>query len=482
MSALFTASVSVMFLLSAGKHSDTESRQSSRTDKKPASHLTAGCGDKEMIKSEMYSRISSFFGSDKFRVINEEAFVIVVGLGGVGSHAANMLIRSGVMDIRVIDFDQVTLSSLNRHAMASLADVGKPKAEVMKRRINEIAPWCRVDAVVEMFKGDEAARLLNGSPTYVLDCIDDVVTKAELITYCVRNNIQVLTSMGAGGKADPTRLRVSPLSDCMNDPLASKIKWKLKKHGVSAEDVMSVFSIEKPAVDLLPLDDEQVAAPQDFGTVDYLRLRVMPVLGTSPAIFGQAMASKILCSLADQEYNGEVCERMSKGLKHKLTQVLRAIEKRRFGTWEEVDVDDDDIEFIIAQVWGSRCAVTGRRFGGHAPLQLVRWRRDLPPTIDNLVLMTKPLVEKVELHDKACPTERAPTCFDKEVTQRIEGRLAWARKIVRMDSLTADNMAAASATGTLLSRGAAIWTLANVAILILTSAATGYVVGKAAAS
>ena len=191
-----------------------------------------------MIKSEMYSRISSFFGSDKFRAINEGAFVIVIGLGGVGSHATNMLIRSGITNIRVVDFDQVTLSSLNRHAMACLSDVGKPKAEVIKRHIREIAPGCKVDAVVEMFKGDEAERLLSGSPAYVLDCIDDVVTKAELIAYCVKNGIRVLTSMGAGGKADPTRLRISPLSDCMNDPLASKIKWKLKKHGVNPEDVM----------------------------------------------------------------------------------------------------------------------------------------------------------------------------------------------------------------------------------------------------
>lgn len=381
-----------------------------------------------VIKEEMYSRISSFFGENYGSIT--ESFVVIVGLGGVGSHATNMLVRSGVTNIRVIDFDQVTLSSLNRHAMATLSDVGKPKAEVMKRRIQEVAPWCRVDSVVEMFKGTEANRLLQGAPTFVLDCIDDVTTKAELIAYCLKNDLRVITSMGAGGKADPTRLRVSPLSDCMNDPLASKIKWKLKKHGVSAEEVMSVFSIEKPTVDLLPLDAEQAANPQDFGTMDYLRVRVMPVLGTSPAIFGQALASKVLCTLAKQEFAGEVCERMSKNLKHKLLQTLRSIEMRRFGSSEQVDIDDEDIEFMIAQVWGSRCAITGRRFGGHAPLMLVRWDRDAPPCLDNLVLMTKPHAEKVEAGDKE---HRVPACFEADVKARIEDRLAWARTVAGSD-------------------------------------------------
>jgi len=105
----------------------------------------------------------------------------------------------------------------------------------------------------------------------------------------------------------------------------------LKKHGIAAEDVTGVFSNEKPCVELLQLSEEQAAAPAEFGTVDYLRLRVMPVLGTSPALFGQAMASKVLCSLGQTEYVPESCERMSKNLKHKLKQTCRSWEGRRFG-------------------------------------------------------------------------------------------------------------------------------------------------------
>lgn len=248
----------------------------------------------------------------------------MVGLGGVGSHCAHMLCRSGVGKLRIIDFDQVTLSSLNRHAVASLEDVGKSKAQVLREKLLSIVPWCNIEAFAEMFIMSQADVLLADKPDFVIDCIDDINTKAELIAYCQLHNLPVITSMGAGGKSDPTRIRIAALSDCINDPLAQKMKWKLKKHHqVNAENVLSVFSIEKPVVTLLPLDDEQKNAPQDFGVVDYLRLRVMPVLGTSPSIFGQALASHILCQLGNKPYEPEVCERMSKNLKHKLRQVFK---------------------------------------------------------------------------------------------------------------------------------------------------------------
>jgi len=442
----------------------------------------SGSDTPESIRKEMYSRICSFFGEEKFRHICD-AFVIVVGLGGVGSHAINMLVRSGVRRVRIIDFDQVTLSSLNRHSLAALGDVGRSKAAVLKERLLAVAPWIEVDAVAEMFVASEADRLLAGEPTYVLDCIDDVNTKAELIAYCVKNELPMLTSMGAGGKSDPTRLRVAQLSDCINDPLASKIKWKLKKHGVRADQVTAVFSNEKPCVDLLALSEEQKAAPQDFGAVDYLRLRVMPVLGTSPAIFGQAMASKVLCAMGGKEYQGESCEHMSKNLKHKLLQTCRAAEKRRFDTADRsVGLDDDDIEFVVGQVWGSRCAVTGKRFGGHQPLVMVRWRRDQGPTPDNLVLMVASSAKQVEEEDAAAQEQGLNTphcaCFPPEVLAKIESRLSWARAALHgagADSISVDGPWDVSVAG---ARGLNLWVAAAA---IAGGFAAGYAsaVGKA---
>ena len=116
-------------------------------------------------------------------------------MGGVGSHAANMLVRSGIEKIRLIDFDQVSLSSLNRHAVASMEDVGQSKADIMAKKLNVIVPWCKITAVTQMFKAIDAHLLLNDGPCFVLDCIDDVSTKADLISYCIKNDINVLTSM-----------------------------------------------------------------------------------------------------------------------------------------------------------------------------------------------------------------------------------------------------------------------------------------------
>lgn len=195
------------------------------------------------IKDELFSRVRAFFGETEYANL-EHSFVIVVGLGGVGSHAANMLVRSGIKKIRLVDFDQVSLSSLNRHAVATMEDVGLSKAEVMRKKLLKVVPWCNIEAETEMFKKESAERLLEGNPCIVLDCIDDVSTKAELIAHCVKNNIKVLTSMGAGGKADPTRLRISALADCINDPLASKIKWKLKKHQVCIGYLVCVTYLE----------------------------------------------------------------------------------------------------------------------------------------------------------------------------------------------------------------------------------------------
>lgn len=373
------------------------------------------------IKEELTSRVKSFFGKEKFELL-EDRFVIVVGLGGVGSHAANMLVRSGIRRIRLIDFDQVTLSSLNRHAVANLGDVGISKPEAIRRHFRKIVPWCEVEAVTEMFREDNAAELLEGNPDYVLDCIDDVKTKAELLAYCTLNNIKVLTSMGAGGKSDPTRLRIGTLADCVKDPLASKIRWSLKKQNISPDAVLTVYSVEKPVVSLLPLSDEQRDNPEEFGAVEHIRLRVLPVLGTSPAIFGQSMASYVLTSLADMPYSPEPGDRLSKNVKHRVRQKLNTTEKRLYGSCEELDLDEDDLEFIIQQTWGSRCAVTGMRMGGGSLNLLVRWDPTLPPVPYNLVFVQPKHAEAI----MASPVGgRGVDYIDLETKERIENRLKW---------------------------------------------------------
>lgn len=117
-----------------------------------------------------------------------------------------MLVRSGVGKIRLIDFDQVTLSSLNRHAVATLADVGTPKVFALRKHLEQVAPWVDIEVRNELWNKEKGDALLTGEPTIVIDCIDNMETKVDLLHYCHSRGIQVISSMGAGCKSDPTRV------------------------------------------------------------------------------------------------------------------------------------------------------------------------------------------------------------------------------------------------------------------------------------
>ena len=184
---------------------------------------------------------------------------------------------------------------------------------------------------------------------------------------------------------------------------------------------MALYSSEKPLKSLLPLTEEQASSPSDFGAVDYIRLRIMPVLGTSPAIFGQAMASYALCQLTSCPYLPQAMEPMSKNLQHKMLSGLMKNELLRFQDKSSVDLDEDDLEFVVHQMWRGRCAVTDRRIGGNTALVLTRWRENQPPNALNLVLLAPHLA--AELCHKS--TEE---CFGREVCQRIEARIDWAKQ------------------------------------------------------
>jgi tRNA threonylcarbamoyladenosine dehydratase len=174
--------------------------------------------DQEIVQEQL-SRNYLFFGDESMDKIRK-SFVVIVGLGGVGSHAAVMLARSGVEHIRLIDFDQVTLSSLNRHASATRKDVGISKVLAIKNHLTEIVPHAKIEAFQQLFDINTAQNLLSGKPDFVLDCIDNLETKVDLIAYCLQNKIKILASMGAGAKSDPSRIQIADLSDTFEDPLA----------------------------------------------------------------------------------------------------------------------------------------------------------------------------------------------------------------------------------------------------------------------
>jgi tRNA threonylcarbamoyladenosine dehydratase len=189
--------------------------------------------------------------------------------------------------------------------VATRADVGTPKVVAMKNHLLEILPSAKIEAYVELFNLQAAPRLLEGKPDFVLgifstdaDCIDHLQTKAELIHYCLSNGIKIMSSMGAGAKADPSRIQVADISDTYEDALARATRRILKTLGCDAK-VPVVYSTERPGdVKLLPLDESKVEEADQYSSLPTFRSRILPVLGTIPALFGNAMASYVVTELA----------------------------------------------------------------------------------------------------------------------------------------------------------------------------------------
>ncbi|WP_313055755.1 tRNA cyclic N6-threonylcarbamoyladenosine(37) synthase TcdA [Pseudomonas lopnurensis] len=157
------------------------------------------------------------------------AHVAVVGIGGVGSWAAEALARSGVGEISLFDLDDVCITNTNRQIHALEGAVGKPKVDEMAARIRAINPACRVHAVPDFVTRDTMADYITEALDCVVDCIDSVAAKAALIAWCKRRKIQIIATGGAGGQIDPTQIQVADLNKTYNDPLAAKVRSTLRR-------------------------------------------------------------------------------------------------------------------------------------------------------------------------------------------------------------------------------------------------------------
>ncbi|MNC36567.1 tRNA threonylcarbamoyladenosine dehydratase [compost metagenome] len=197
-----------------------------------------------------FSRTELAVGPEGLDILKNST-VAVLGIGGVGSIAAEALARSGVGRIIMIDKDVVDITNINRQIHALLSTVGKPKAELMKNRIADINPEC--DAIaLKMFYTEETYEELFKYPLdYVLDASDTVSYKIHLIKECLKRKIPIISSMGAANKMDPSRFQVADISKTTVDPIARVIRQKLRKDGIH-KGVKVVFSTEEP---LLPRED-----------------------------------------------------------------------------------------------------------------------------------------------------------------------------------------------------------------------------------
>ncbi|WP_010498706.1 tRNA threonylcarbamoyladenosine dehydratase [Paenibacillus elgii] len=191
-----------------------------------------------------FSRTELAIGPEGLEVMKNST-VAVLGIGGVGSIAAEALARTGVGRIIMIDKDVVDITNVNRQIHALMTTVGQPKAELMRDRILQINPEC--DAIaLRMFYTEETYEQLFEYPLdYVLDASDTISYKIHLIKQCLQRKIPLISSMGAANKMDPTRFQVADISKTSVDPMARVIRHKLRKEGIK-KGVKVVFSTEEP--------------------------------------------------------------------------------------------------------------------------------------------------------------------------------------------------------------------------------------------
>ncbi|MBP3431337.1 MAG: ThiF family adenylyltransferase [Clostridia bacterium] len=164
----------------------------------------------------------------------EKARVAIIGVGGVGGAATTMLARAGIGNFTLVDFDVVDETNINRQFVANINTVGKLKTEVMASQIHEINPKCNVKIVSERLTVENLAKIFDESFDFVVDAIDSVQDKVELITYCVTNNIKIVSAMGSGNRVGIPNFIVTDIFKTFNDGLAKVMRKKLRERGISA--------------------------------------------------------------------------------------------------------------------------------------------------------------------------------------------------------------------------------------------------------
>jgi tRNA A37 threonylcarbamoyladenosine dehydratase len=405
----------------------------------------------------------------------------------------------------------ITVSSLNRHAVATMADVGLPKSIVLANHLRLICPdttMLILDPIVRMVTGnpDIDGNILDPPSTstsssggcwdVVIDAIDDVPTKTLLIAHFAKQQQQdgggprILSCMGAGGKADPTRIHISDLRSACRDPLAATVRQRLRLLGkkeakqnngtiksiidgsgvtnggwLSCLDDESrlavIYSSEQTVAKLADITPEQKTdGTHNFGSVDNMRVRILPVLGTMPAIMGQALAAMALCELGGKAFTPMNAERVGRNVRHRLYQHLKSREKKledRFSHSSSssssmvttpalegggsttvngelnsnnnkysnniyvgpIMIDPDDVEYIMSELWKNQCAISGDRLG--TTLELHRWDRSRPAMPNNLVLLSAKTATKFEDDFEKFGDGRLGV--DEAIRRRVDARL-----------------------------------------------------------
>ena len=212
----------------------------------------------------------------------KNAHVMVVGLGGVGSFAAEFLARAGVGTMTIVDGDIVDITNINRQLPALHSTVGQPKVTIVGDRLMDINPELKLIRIQEFLSPERAYELVTPQYDYVLDCIDSITPKLNLLMSARRQKVKIISNMGAGGKYEASKVKVADISKTEYCPLAKTVRKRLRKEGIS-KGVKVVFSTEEPDQTSLKMTDGTNFKKSFFGTNSWM-----------PALFGLHSAETVV--------------------------------------------------------------------------------------------------------------------------------------------------------------------------------------------
>ncbi len=248
---------------------------------------------------QRFGGISRLYGEGALNKLKER-HVCVIGLGGVGSWAVEALARSGVGSLTLIDFDEICLTNTNRQLPALSGTVGKKKGQVMAQRVADVNPDCHCQIIEDFVTTHTIADYLSADRgyDYVIDAIDSIKFKSEIVYFCKRNKIPVITTGGAGGVTDPLTIKVADLSRTYNDALAAKVRSRLRTEFGYTRNRKRRFGVE------CVFSSQQRLYPKADGSVSYQKPGIHGVsldcrfsYGSASfvtAVFGFVAASRVV--------------------------------------------------------------------------------------------------------------------------------------------------------------------------------------------
>ena len=236
-----------------------------------------------------FHRLDILFGTEATNRL-ATASVVIFGLGGVGSFAAEALIRGGVGRLTLVDFDTIDITNMNRQLHATVDTIGRSKVQVMAERCRSINPDAKIEPIQDFFTADNSNEMLDRGYDYVLDCIDHVTAKLTLIEECRHKGLPIIASMGAANKIDPTKIQVADLADTQGCRLARIVRRELRKRNIE-QGIKVVYSTEL----FSPLSSGR----RESGDDGHYQDRRAPLGSSSviPPIFGLTMAGEVIRDL-----------------------------------------------------------------------------------------------------------------------------------------------------------------------------------------